>query len=86
MRMGGPDLWYQMAFVDTTVEQSFVSSAEGTRGRGNVVVACTVLGVCGLGSMVGRVRGVGWVGAYAARRSTPPSKLHIPDSREQFTG
>ena len=33
IRVGGPDLWYQMALVDTTVEQSLVSSAEGTRGR-----------------------------------------------------
>ena len=32
IRVGGPDLWYQMALVDTTVEQSLVSSAEGTRG------------------------------------------------------
>ena len=32
IRAGGPDLWYQMALVDTTVEQSLVSSAEGTRG------------------------------------------------------
>jgi hypothetical protein len=32
IRVGGPDLWYQMAWVDTTVEQSLVSSAEGTRG------------------------------------------------------
>jgi hypothetical protein len=31
--VGGPDLWYQMALVDTTVEQSLVSSASGTRGR-----------------------------------------------------
>ena len=33
VRVGGPDLWYQMALVDTMVEQSLVSSAEGTRGR-----------------------------------------------------
>ena len=33
IRVGGPDLWYQMALVDTTVEQSLVSSAGGTRGR-----------------------------------------------------
>ena len=33
IRMGGPDLWYQIALVDTTVEQSLVSSAGGTRGR-----------------------------------------------------
>ncbi len=33
IRVGGPDLWYQMALVDTTVEQSLVSSAEVTRGR-----------------------------------------------------
>jgi hypothetical protein len=34
IRVGGPDLWYQMALVDTTVEQSLslVSSVEGTRG------------------------------------------------------
>ncbi len=35
VRVGGPespDLWYQVALVDTTVEQSLVSSA-GTRGR-----------------------------------------------------
>ncbi len=36
--MEGPDLWYQMALVDTTVEQSLVSSAEGTRGRERVWV------------------------------------------------
>ncbi len=33
IRVGGPDLWYRMALVDTTVEQSLVSSAEGTMGR-----------------------------------------------------
>ena len=33
IRVGGPDLWYQMALVDTTVEQSLVSSAGGTMGR-----------------------------------------------------
>jgi hypothetical protein len=33
IRVGGAALWYQMALVDTTVEQSKVSSAEGTRGR-----------------------------------------------------
>ena len=40
IRMEGPDLWYQKALVDTTVEQSLVSSAArdspvpgGTRGR-----------------------------------------------------
>ncbi len=33
LRVGGPDLWYQIALVDTTVEQSLVSSTEGTRGR-----------------------------------------------------
>ncbi len=33
VRVGGPDLWYQMALVDTVVKQSLVSSAEGTRGR-----------------------------------------------------
>ncbi len=32
IRVGGPDLWYQMALVDTKVEQNLVSSAEGTRG------------------------------------------------------
>ncbi len=32
IRVGGPDLLYQMALVDTTVEQSLISSAEGTRG------------------------------------------------------
>ena len=31
-RVGGPDLWYQMTLVDTTVEQSLVSSAGGARG------------------------------------------------------
>jgi hypothetical protein len=36
--VGGPDLWYQMALVDTTVKQSLVSSAEGTRGRECVLV------------------------------------------------
>jgi hypothetical protein len=30
IRVGGPDLWYQMALVDTTVDQSL--PAEGTRG------------------------------------------------------
>ena len=30
-RVGGPDLWYQMTLVDTTVEQSLVSSAGGAR-------------------------------------------------------
>ena len=38
IRVRGPDLWYQMALVDTTVEQSLVSSAGGTRG----VSACGV--------------------------------------------
>ena len=33
IRMEGPDLWYQIALVDTTVEQSLVSSAGGTWGR-----------------------------------------------------
>ena len=33
IRMEGPDLWYQIALVDTTVEQSLVSSAGGTMGR-----------------------------------------------------
>ncbi len=33
IRVGGPDLWYQMALGDTTVEQSLVSSMWGTRGR-----------------------------------------------------
>ncbi len=32
IRAGGPDLWYQMVLVDTTVEQSLISSAEGIRG------------------------------------------------------
>jgi hypothetical protein len=32
IRERGPDLWYQMELVDTTVEQSLVSSAGGTRG------------------------------------------------------
>ena len=31
-RVGGPDLWYQMTLVDTTVEQSLVSSAGGASG------------------------------------------------------
>ena len=31
-RVGGPDLWYQMTLVGTTVEQSLVSSAGGARG------------------------------------------------------
>ena len=30
-RVGGPDLWYQMTLVDTTLEQSLVSSAGGAR-------------------------------------------------------
>jgi hypothetical protein len=38
IRGGGADLWYQMALVDTTVEQSLVSSAEGTRGSERVRV------------------------------------------------
>jgi hypothetical protein len=33
IRVEGPDLWYQIALVDTTVEQSLVSSAGGTRGH-----------------------------------------------------
>ena len=33
VRVGGPDLWYQMALMDTTVEQGLVSFVEGTRGR-----------------------------------------------------
>ncbi len=33
IRVEGSDLWYQIALVDTTVEQSLVSSAGGTRGR-----------------------------------------------------
>ncbi len=33
IRVGGPDLWYQMALADTTVEQSLASSSGGTRGR-----------------------------------------------------
>ena len=46
IRVGRPDLWYQMALVDTMVEQSLVSSAEGTRGG---------VSVCGLrmGLMIG---------------------------------
>ncbi len=32
IRAGGPDLWYQMALVDTTVEQSLISSAGGDEG------------------------------------------------------
>ena len=32
IRMKGPDLWYQIALVDTTVEQSLVSSAGGDQG------------------------------------------------------
>ncbi len=28
IRVGGPDLWYPMALVDTTVEQSLVSSGD----------------------------------------------------------
>ncbi len=32
IRFRGPDLWYQMVLVDTTVEQSLVSSSGGTRG------------------------------------------------------
>ena len=31
IRVEGPDLWYQMALVDTTVERSLVSSAGGAR-------------------------------------------------------
>ncbi len=34
IRVGRPDLWYQMALVDTTVEQSLVSSAEPIRVGG----------------------------------------------------
>jgi hypothetical protein len=40
IRVGGPDLWYQMALVDTTVEQSLISSAEGSRGLGRECVRC----------------------------------------------
>jgi hypothetical protein len=29
IRVRGPDLWYEMALVDTTVEQSLASSAGG---------------------------------------------------------
>jgi hypothetical protein len=29
IRVGGPDLWYQMALVNTTVKQSLVSSILG---------------------------------------------------------
>jgi hypothetical protein len=29
IRAGGPDLWYQMALVDTTIKQSLISSAGG---------------------------------------------------------
>ncbi len=44
IRAGGPDLWYQpeMALVDTTVEQSLISSAggdEGVRGCARCVVS-----------------------------------------------
>ncbi len=35
--MKGPELWYQMALVDTTVEQSLASSADGPR---DVSVLC----------------------------------------------
>ena len=54
IRMGGPDLWYQIALVDTTVEQSLVSSAGGTRGRECVQ--------CEEGSQRRRQRVEGWVG------------------------
>jgi hypothetical protein len=57
----GPDLWYQMALVDNTVEQSWVSSVGD-------VSACTVLSVV---SKAGGW-GVGRVGC-AARWSTSPS-------------
>ena len=50
IRVRGPDLWYQMALVDTTVEQSLVSSAGGTRGR-----------ECVRGEEGSPRRGKGWV-------------------------
>ena len=33
IRVGGPDLWYQMRLGDTTVEQSLASQARGARSR-----------------------------------------------------
>ncbi len=52
IRVRGPDLWYQMALVDTTVEQSLVSSAGG-----GDLSACTVRSVVSKagGWEVGRV-------------------------------
>jgi hypothetical protein len=56
-RVGGADLWHQMALGDTTVEQSLVSSAEGTRGRKYVRVED--------GSPIG---GKGWDGGMGEGR------------------
>ncbi len=38
VRVGGADLWHQMALVNTMVKQSLVASAEGTWGRECVLV------------------------------------------------
>jgi hypothetical protein len=43
---GGADLWYQIALVDATVEQSLISSAGGTRGRECVYTHVSVCVVC----------------------------------------
>jgi hypothetical protein len=40
IRVGGPDLWYQMALVDTMVEQSLISSAGGEPGDERVCEMC----------------------------------------------
>ncbi len=36
IKVGGPDLWYQMELVDSTVEQSMISSAGGGAGEERV--------------------------------------------------
>jgi hypothetical protein len=54
IRAGGPDLWYQMALVDTTVEQSLISSAGWDEGVRDV----WLVGKVGWG-------GVGWGGCAA---------------------
>ena len=73
IRVGGPDLWYQMALVDTTVEQSLVSSAGGARGREGVLDVWLVGGVEG-----GGVRGV----VVRPSSPRPPRRQHrgsMPD-------
>ncbi len=49
IRAGGPDLWYQMALVDTPVEQSLISFAGGDEGVRDV----RLVGKVGWGVVVG---------------------------------